>query len=189
MRNFKLVNKLVGMVSLLIIASGVNAATLTLVPTGLETVNVGDSVTYNIEADFGTVTTIGGDLNVVYTPGTGVVGVDAAATSINTAVFEALPTVEITEGNVFMQASTFGAGTAGTFIFGTITFIAQAVGLVDITLNPGVWSDSAANSIPITNISTAQVNVVPIPPAIWLLGSGIVGLIGMARRKRTAVAA
>ena len=31
-----------------------------------------------------------------------------------------------------------------------------------------------------------QVQVVPIPAAIWLFGSGLLGLIGMARRKTTA---
>ena len=30
-----------------------------------------------------------------------------------------------------------------------------------------------------------QVNVVPVPAAVWLFGSGLVGLIGVARRKKT----
>jgi len=30
-----------------------------------------------------------------------------------------------------------------------------------------------------------QVNVVPIPAAIWLFGSGLLGLIGIARRKKS----
>jgi hypothetical protein len=29
-----------------------------------------------------------------------------------------------------------------------------------------------------------QVNVVPIPAAVWLFGSGLIGLIGIARRKK-----
>ena len=185
MRNFKLVNKLVGMFSLLLVASGVNAATLTLVPTGMETVNVGESVTYNIEADFGTALTSGGSLDLSFAP-TGIVDVSAA--SVDATLFEAVNTADVTVGNVFMEGLTFTDET-GTFIFGTITFIAQAVGLVDLTLTPSVWGDCCGTEIPVTNISTAQINVVPIPPAIWLLGSGIVGLIGMARRKRTTVVA
>ena len=33
---------------------------------------------------------------------------------------------------------------------------------------------------------TGSVSAVPIPPAVWLFGSGILGLIGIARRKKTA---
>ena len=31
-----------------------------------------------------------------------------------------------------------------------------------------------------------QVGVVPVPPALWLFGSGLLGLVGMARRKKAA---
>ena len=31
-----------------------------------------------------------------------------------------------------------------------------------------------------------QVNVVPVPAAVWLFGSGVLGLIGIARRKKVA---
>jgi hypothetical protein len=31
-----------------------------------------------------------------------------------------------------------------------------------------------------------QVNVVPVPAAVWLFGSGVLGLIGIARRKKAA---
>jgi len=30
-----------------------------------------------------------------------------------------------------------------------------------------------------------QVNVIPIPAAVWLFGSGLIGLIGIARRKKS----
>ncbi|MGB5717302.1 MAG: VPLPA-CTERM sorting domain-containing protein, partial [Gammaproteobacteria bacterium] len=34
--------------------------------------------------------------------------------------------------------------------------------------------------------STEDINPVPIPAAAWLFGSGLLGLVGMARRKRAA---
>jgi hypothetical protein len=49
----------------------------------------------------------------------------------------------------------------------------------------GWTSDVTGSNLPI-NVAygTAQVNVVPIPGALWLLGSGLVGLVVMKRRKK-----
>jgi len=50
-------------------------------------------------------------------------------------------------------------------------------------------SDQSAiydNGIETTGIFLVRNSVVPIPPALWLFGSGLLGLIGMARRKRAA---
>jgi hypothetical protein len=35
------------------------------------------------------------------------------------------------------------------------------------------------------DISTITIASVPIPTTIWLFGSGLMGLVGMARRKKT----
>jgi hypothetical protein len=32
----------------------------------------------------------------------------------------------------------------------------------------------------------AQVSTIPVPPAVWLFGSGLLGMIGIARRKKAA---
>lgn len=42
------------------------------------------------------------------------------------------------------------------------------------TLNPGEW----------VGITRNYLNPVPVPPAVWLFGSGLIGLIGIARRKK-----
>jgi len=36
------------------------------------------------------------------------------------------------------------------------------------------------------NVTYAKFSVVPIPAAVWLFGSGLLGLVGVARRKKTA---
>lgn len=42
-----------------------------------------------------------------------------------------------------------------------------------------------ADAIGTTDIVRLSVSQVPIPPAIWLFGSGLIGLIGIARRKKS----
>jgi hypothetical protein len=41
-------------------------------------------------------------------------------------------------------------------------------------------------ALPDEVISFGTVSPVPIPAAVWLFGSGLLGLVGMARRKKAA---
>jgi len=50
---------------------------------------------------------------------------------------------------------------------------------VDFVIDP-LFSDDAFD----TTRFTAQVELVPVPPALWLFGSGLLGLVGIARRKK-----
>jgi hypothetical protein len=54
---------------------------------------------------------------------------------------------------------------------------------------PGFETGGAANIGDPLNLSTGafsgSLNIVPIPAAVWLFGSGLIGLIGIARRKRS----
>ena len=43
----------------------------------------------------------------------------------------------------------------------------------------------ADGTLTYVNFDNIVVSTVPIPPAIWLFGSGLLGLVGMARRKKT----
>ena len=46
----------------------------------------------------------------------------------------------------------------------------------------------STNDIPIEpdfDTTSLTINAIPIPAAIWLFGSGLIGLVGIARRKRT----
>ena len=60
----------------------------------------------------------------------------------------------------------------------------------EIDPQPGrefLWLAASAEGGPVTLIDTIdiQTRCVPIPGAVWLLGSGLIGLIGIRRRKRS----
>lgn len=57
------------------------------------------------------------------------------------------------------------------------------LGLSNNDIVNGTWQANVP-FIP-TNGWTASRSVVPVPSAIWLFGSGLIGLIGIAKRKRT----
>jgi hypothetical protein len=63
--------------------------------------------------------------------------------------------------------------------------------LPPITGLPTVPADSVANDPMAFQFASVVDNpgtwtVVPIPPAVWLFGSGLLGLIGIARKKKAA---
>jgi hypothetical protein len=45
------------------------------------------------------------------------------------------------------------------------------------------WSVSSGSGFDYSRSYAEQISAVPAPPALWLLGSGVIGLIGVARRK------
>ena len=76
----------------------------------------------------------------------------------------------------------------GDFIVATIQF--QAVGLnttnsilslTEFAGNP--WASGGSGITPL-NFVNGNVAVVPVPAAVWLFGSGLLGFVGVARRKR-----
>jgi hypothetical protein len=82
----------------------------------------------------------------------------------------------------------FGGGTRADYD-PAILLTANAVG---VEFFSSVWVLSAGNpktnpnftdlAVSVSTIVPAQATV-PIPPALWLFGSGLLGLVGMARRK------
>jgi hypothetical protein len=60
-------------------------------------------------------------------------------------------------------------------------------------VNGSVLNDSTGAPVTFTlsnaGILTASVGAVPLPAAVWLLGSGLLGLIGIGRRRASGAVA
>lgn len=77
---------------------------------------------------------------------------------------------------------------SGTAAVATLTFTATNSNVPSSTLitvadgagQGGGWSPL----IDLYETGTVNVNPVPIPPAVWLFGSGLLGMVGVARRRR-----
>lgn len=70
--------------------------------------------------------------------------------------------------------------------FGTIDLLVDAgmVGqLVQIGFN-NTATDWAPSGVVYDNLNFAEVSAVPVPAAVWLFGSGLLGLVGVARRRK-----
>lgn len=64
-----------------------------------------------------------------------------------------------------------------------ITYVAPAGGTCEVILPSGPAETQAM----VLNNSSVTISAIPIPPAVWLFGTGLLGLVAIARRKTQAV--
>ena len=69
-----------------------------------------------------------------------------------------------------------------SFTLATLTFAVIALGSSSLTISVSELGDALGDSIATCSIGSANVNVVPIPAAAWLFGSGLLGLAGLRKR-------
>ncbi len=88
--------------------------------------------------------------------------------------------IKLTSGaNMFTAGATLSADGSYEILFSAFTGIdfSDIDGIKLLSTNGGVPSPDLA-------ISAITVQTVPIPAAVWLFGSGLLGLVGVARRKK-----
>ena len=192
--NTNYINGLLG-AAVLLMASQANAATVKIDPASITVAN-GASFNLTVSgADFPD--TIGGGF---------ILGWDTSILSLESS--DAAMSADLTAkgwDTSFVDTSVAGqlAVTNGTFLniftgafdILTLDFLALQEGITtaSLTLNPfqGDWVSGDFIS-PITGViyegADVTVGAVPVPAAVWLFGSGLIGLVGIARRRSSTVA-
>lgn len=81
-------------------------------------------------------------------------------------------------------------GTSGDFDMFSINFIALSSGSLDLVGISGGFLAGTGSFPPYAPVDPStisfngtSVNIVPVPAAAWLFGSGLIGLVGIARRR------
>lgn len=104
--------------------------------------------------------------------------------------------------NALVDASGHGAGLWGPSFGGALTYINEQVGFADTQLMSFIYVDAAdvVSGSPFATVFAngswkvdptlgkvsyvGQVSAVPVPAAVWLFGSGLLGLVGISRRRK-----
>ncbi|MEN8762128.1 MAG: VPLPA-CTERM sorting domain-containing protein [Thiogranum sp.] len=182
----KLLTPVMGIFAMLgVLVTTAEAATVSLIP-GSTLTSVGATVTLSIEGSGFTDNTDGGTFTTTWDPA---ILQLASFTIANppwdvSFVTDSDPNDGLLD-SVFLATSPIG-GAGPDFLIGTLTFdvVGDGSTLVSMTDDPlfGGWVAPGAVPIAVT-YQGATVSTVPVPAAVWLFGSGLLGLVGIARRK------
>jgi hypothetical protein len=189
--NMKLTNGLLGLGALLI-ASQASAATVSVIPA--ETIaNVGDPFTLTVQGSDFLDGVSSGSISLTWDP-TAMTATSTLADVLATAPVgftDLFGTSSLVAGQLNVTLATFGAALPSTFDFISIDFVANtlAESNVGIAQGPdGLWQDGNLQPIPAVDVTYVGATLnpppaIPVPAAVWLFGSGLIGLVGVARRK------
>ena len=189
----KLTKGLLGLGAMLI-ASQVNAATISVNP-AVNNVLVGDTFTLTVSGDF---TAEGG------TDGGGVIlGWDSAQVQLTDSIANVRLAIEAdlvannwilpNANNLTVTADFISVdvlnffGSQPTFDIFSLDLVAvppPSSGPINITASALSDGTGGWGGLPVNFIgASVTTNAVPVPAAVWLFGSGLIGLVGIARRK------
>lgn len=173
---------------LLLFSGCVSAATIGW-DTAPASINVGDSFSLNILGSGFISNVDGGGVNFSYDSSI----LNVTSVSIDGSVWD-FGSAGISTGVIDNGAGTVDgimvntfSDVIGSFDVATIQFLAigsgtSALNLAEYALNPWASGGSLINPI-MAGSSLTVLQSVPVPAAVWLFGSGLLGLIGLARRK------
>lgn len=156
------------------------------------TVTAGSQATFELFMDFSSDPTLGGGVDVVFgnfTNGSQLSFLSYDPAALGDPFYINVPTVSTTgdrlEGITFGDFTNGVSGPAlvGTLVFNTLVAGNYSLSLVDSGLTGGFYSMSGVQQTPVYTPASFTVTAVPVPAAIWLMLSGLVGLSGMVFRQ------
>jgi hypothetical protein len=163
-----------------------NAAIITYTPLN-PSVTLGNTVTLSISGEGFTTQTIGGNVNLSWDNTILTLATTSSPDVVFTWPGDTVGASFVDSDTINLSLGHFGSGSFGpTFNIANLLFTGSGVGISPITISTSNWVDesfSLLSSQPTGVVGgNVTVNVVPIPGAIWLLGSGLIGMVGIRRK-------
>jgi len=198
----KLTSGLLGIAALLM-ANQASAATVSIQPP-TQAHGIGDAVSLTIEGSgFGASGVTAGSIALTW---------DASVLQLDTTQTDAEFDGFLVTG--FRDVFTFDTSTAGQLLFTAATAFGDARGVGNVAFeflhlhftalappgtNAGIgigpdgnWQDGDFLDVLPADVTyvgaSVTIGAVPVPPAVWLFGSGLLGLVGVARRRSPQLA-
>lgn len=196
----KIICSIIGSALLLLVSGTSQAITVSFDPTA-QTVATGSSVSVKLGISglgYGAAPSLGTfDLNIGYNPlllsftgvsfGDPVLGdqLDLFSLGSLTSWDNTTPgTVNVFELS-FDSATDLNTLQAANFTLATLTFSALSGGISPLSISINALGDANGDPLTVTMANgSVTVTAVPVPAAVWLFGSGLLGLIGIVRRNK-----
>ncbi len=188
MKNYKIIV----FTALALLSTHASAATITW-GTAPAFVGVNDTFTIDVVGLGFTTNVDGGGINISYDASV----LNVLSVSIDETVWD-LGSTAIRTGTIDNVAGTVDgimmnawSDVTGDFVAASIVFEAVGSGnssllsISEFALNP--WANAGSVLNPLFVDSLIDVSAVPVPAAVWLFGSGLIGLAGMVRRKKVTL--
>ena len=172
----------------------VSAATLDFIPS-ISNVNENDAFDVDVAiSDLGGALVGAFDISVDYDPAVlSATGVQFSDSLGDASFFEAITfsdtsiagTVSAFNTSLLFDFELAALQPSGGFTILTLSFLADAIGTSALEFSFSLISDDLGIAISTSN-QTGQVNVVPLPGAVWLMITGLMGIGAMARKRAAA---